>query len=50
MDIGKPQRIIEVEPEPLHSPVDPALEPEPQHAPIPVPAPAPAREPVPVRR
>ena len=45
MDIGKPQRIIEVEPEPLRSPLEPAEEPEPRH----LPAPEPVPEPSPVR-
>lgn len=46
MDIGKPQRIITVEPEPLQVPREaPAVPPE--HA---TPAPAPAPVPEPARR
>ena len=44
MDIGEPKRVIQVEPEPLHRPL------EIPEAPTEQPVPEPAPEPVPVRR
>jgi hypothetical protein len=43
MDIGTPQRIIEVEPEPVRAPSEPLPAPEPLRTPEPEPAPEPVR-------